>query len=222
MNIKELLNKKPEEKKYASSFRRSTASMFDLWIVLFLRVIVMQVLGIVWLNAAITNFVQEFYERFGTEVVKNTPEHIDFIVHNRIFLYGIIFYSIVILVGTFYHAYFNSSSWQGTVGKRLMKIMIAKEDGSKISFKAGFAHYFLSVLPFVFIIYLLSYQLRNHLNFYQALTASELNVFLGIVFVIWVQIHLFTKKKTTAYDMICQTFLINGKAVAKFPWTKNN
>lgn len=220
MNIKEFLNPKPEDKKYATSFRRSTASMADLWVVLFLRVIVMQFLGIIWLNSAITNFVQEFTDHFGTDKVLNIPEHVDFIVRHRIFLYGILFYTIVILVGTLYHAYLNSSSWKATIGKRLMKIMIVKEEDSKISFKLGFAHYFLSVLPFAFIVYLVIFQVRGHMTFYQALTASEANVFFGIAFVIWVQIHLFTKKKTTAYDLICRTFLINGKTAAKFPWSK--
>ncbi len=222
MNIEKFLKqsfiKVSEEEKYASSFRRSSAAMIDMWIVLFLRIIVMQVLGRLWINQEIINFMEEFSQRFGTETPKNVPEHIDFIIHHRIFVYALIFYAIVILVGTFYHAYLNSSNWQATIGKRLMKIVIVKENDVKISFKLGFAHYFLSILPFAFILYLLSYQVQNHLNFYQAITASELNVFLGLAFIIWVQIHLFTKKKTTAYDMICKTVLINGKTDKKFPW----
>jgi len=211
-----------EEIKYASSFRRSSAITIDIWIVMFLRVIVMQVLGALWLNNEVINFTKDLNEKFGTETVKNVPEHLDFVIHHRIFLCSLIFYSIVIFIGAIYHAYLNSSAWQGTIGKRLTKIMIVKNDSSRISFGCGMRHYFLSILPFAFIIYLISYQLRNKLTFLQAITASELHVFFGIMFIIWVQIHLFTKKKVTAYDMICKTVFIIGKTTAKWPWTKQS
>ena len=207
-----------EEKKYASSFRRSTAISIDIWIVMILRVFVMQFLGMFWMNREVINFTQEFNETFGTETVKNVPEHIDFIIHHRIFFCALIFYSIIILIGAIYHAYLNSSPWKGTIGKRLMKIVIVKSDDSKITFGCGLKHYFLSILPFVFIIYLISYQMRNNLTFFQTVTASEAHVFFGIMFAFWVQIHLFTKKKTTAYDMICDTIFVNGKTAAKWPW----
>lgn len=221
MNIEKFFNKNPQDKKFAGSFRRGTAAAIDVWIVLFLRIFTMQFLGSIWINKAVTDFMLEFQTQFGTETIKNTRDHLDFIINNRIFYYGLIFYAIVIFVGAIYHAYLNSSGWQGTIGKRLMKIMIVKESGSKITFGTGMWHYFLSVLPFVFILYLISYQLRTNLTFFQTVTASETNVFLGIAFIIWVQIHLFTKKKSTAYDMICKTVLVNGKTEAKWPWSKN-
>jgi uncharacterized RDD family membrane protein YckC len=221
MSIKEFLVNPYKENRYASSFKRATASMIDLWIVLFLRILTMEILGRIWLKGEIVNFVKEFYDRFGTETPKNTPEHIDFIINSRVFFYVIIFYLVIILIGALYHALLNSSNWNGTVGKRLMKIIIVKEyDELKISFLRGLLHYFLSILPFAFIIYLVIYQKINHLTFYQAITTSELNVFLGIIFVFWTQIHLFTKKKNTAYDMICETILINGKTESKLPWKK--
>ena len=227
MSIKKFLSdhspeQKLEKQRYASSSRRSGAAMLDIWIVLFLRIIVMQTLGTLWLNNQIVIFMQGFNEHFGTATIKNTPEHIEYIVSNRIFIYALLFYTIVILVGAFYHSYLNSSAWKATIGKRITKIMIVREeDDSKITFWRGMAHYFLSILPFAFIFYLMSYQIRNNLNFFQTVTASELNVFLGISFLLWVQIHIFTRKKTTAYDMICNTVLINGRTEAKYPWRKN-
>lgn len=221
MNIEKFFSKKTEDKKYAGSFRRGTAATIDVWIVLFLRVLTMQFLGTIWINEAVMNFMAEFQTEFGTESIKNTREHIDFIINNRIFSYALTFYAIVIFVGAIYHAYLNSSSWQGTIGKRLMKIMIVKEDESKVTFGTAMWHYFLSILPFAFVLYLVSYQLKNHLTFFQTVTASETNVFFGILFIIWVQIHLFTKKKSTAYDMICKTILINGRTSAKWPWSKS-
>ena len=229
MSIKKLLEKTikvktkdKEEQKYASSFRRSTAATIDIWLVLLLRVAFMQILGTLWLNSEILKFIQEFDEKFGTESIKNTPEHINFIVHHRIFFYSLFFYAIVILVGALYHALLNSSAWQATIGKRLMKIIIVKEEGeSRISFQRAMAHYFLSVLPFAFIFYLMGYQIQHNLNFIQTITATEFNVFFGIIFMLWVQIHIFTKKKTTAYDMICSTVFLYGRTACKFPWSKN-
>jgi uncharacterized RDD family membrane protein YckC len=218
MSIKSLFGSK--NTKYAGSFRRSSAAAIDMTAVLFLRIIAMEILGNLWLNPQILKFAQEFREKFGTETPKNTQEHIDYIIHSSFFIHTILFYAIVIFVGALYHAYLNSSSWRGTLGKRWMRITIVNKKDEKIGFGLGLSHYFLSVLPFAFVLYLISFQLRNDLTFFQAVTASSTNVFLGIMFLIWVQIHLFTKNKNTAYDMICQTSLINAKTAAKWPWSK--
>jgi hypothetical protein len=98
--------------------------------------------------------------------------------------------------------------------------MLTTKNELPITFGRGMLHYFLSLLPFVFLFYLLTYQLRYEVNLYQALTSSDLNIFLGIVFVLWVQIHLFTKNKVTAYDMITNVVSINGRSSAKWPWSK--
>jgi uncharacterized RDD family membrane protein YckC len=222
MSIKKLFGKDSEDKKYVSSFRRSVAASIDVWIVLFLRIFFMQLMGSLWLNHELASFMQEFQNEFGTDTIKNTPNHINFIIHNKIFIYSIIFYMITIMVGAIYHAYFNSSSWQGTIGKRVMKTMIIKENGLKISFTRAILHYLLSVAPFAFLLYLMSYKLRYDLSIYEALTHSQLNIVLGVIFISWVQIQLFTRKKVTAYDLICNTIFINGKTNYKFPWSKKS
>lgn len=218
MNI---FKKKTTDEKYVGASKRGLAVTIDVWIVLTLRIIVIQTLGKIWMEPQLVKFFKEFSDTFGTETVKDTPEHINFIINHSIFIHALVFYFIVLMVGAIYHAYLNSSMWQGTVGKRLTKIIMTKENGEKISFKRGLLHYFLSLLPFVFLIYLMNFQIRNEFTFYQALTASDLNIFLGLIFVLWVQIHLFTKKRTTAYDMICNTIVVNGKTSAKWPWSKN-
>jgi len=180
----------------------------------------MNLLGKFWLEKKFITFRADFIAQFGTETPKNTTEHVNFVIHSEAFICTVIFALIVILVGAFYHAYFNSSAWQGTVGKRLMKIIIVKENEEKISFWRATSHYTLSILPFVFIAYLIGYKVSHQIPFFQTITASEFNIFLSIIFAGWIQIHLFTKKKTTAYDLICSTLLINGKTAAKFPWSK--
>ncbi len=206
---------------YATSYKRSFASAIDMTLVLFLRAIVIQIIGITYLNKVWKEFFSEFYDKFGTQTVKKTPEHIYFVTHHQVFFITLLSIILVIIVGAFYHAYLNSSSWQATLGKRTMKIIMLKEpDNSRISFGLAFLHYFLSILPFVFIAYLINYQISHNLTFFEVITASSFNLFLGFIFIAWVQIHLFTKKKTTAYDLICKTVLTNGKTNAKFPWNK--
>ncbi|MBM3579753.1 MAG: RDD family protein [Alphaproteobacteria bacterium] len=210
---------KAKETYYASSLRRSTAAMLDVWIVLVLRMIVAQIVGMLWMNEQLHNFLLQFRTEFGTDEFKNTPEHLNFFIHHPLFYYMLIFYALIIMVGGAYHAYLNSSVWCGTVGKRIMKIVLIKENGVQISFGRGLLHYFLSVLPFAFLFYLVTYQLRYKLNLYQALTASDINIALSILFVLWAQIHLFTKKKVTVYDLICRTVTANGKTSTKWPWS---
>lgn len=204
--------------KFVSAFKRSSAVSIDITIVLLIRIIVAQILGSLWLNNQIADFFKEFHDHFGTEFIHNNPDHIAFISHHKIFHSMIIFYAILLLIGAVYHAYLNSSKWQATIGKRLLKIMVAKEDGSRISFLQGFAHYFLSLLPVIFIIYLVSFTEMNHVNFFSAITANIINIFFSALTVLWVQVQIFTKKRTTLYDLICKLMFIEGKTVFKFPW----
>lgn len=206
---------------YSDSFRRSIASGIDMVVVLFARAVLVQLIGSMYLDRIWKNFFVEFYDKFGTETVKRTPEHIAFLVHHQIFYITLLSLVAVLLLGAFYHAYLNSSLWQATIGKRVMKIVIVKGSyNSKLSFNLAILHYFLSLVPFIFIFYLLNYQFNHNLSFFETITDSALNLFFGFLFIFWVQIHLFTRKKTTAYDLICNTFLINGKTDSKLPWKK--
>ncbi|MDX2083036.1 MAG: RDD family protein [Rickettsiales bacterium] len=224
MNIEKLftnfLTQKTVDKIYAKSFSRAVAGGIDITIVLFLRIFTAQILGLLFVNLEIQKFLAEFKEKFGTDFVKNNADHISFVTHHRIFLIALFFYATVIFVGALYHALLNSSAWQATIGKRIMNIVIIKENGSTLGFNKALMHYFLSVMPFVFIMYLLGYQIQHNINFYQTVTASWLNIFLGIIFLLWTQIQIISKRKTTAYDLICKTFLINRRNAAKFPWSK--
>lgn len=222
MNIRKLLPHtiKTENNRYAGSFKRTVASLIDAWITIFLYALTMNILSRFWLEKKFITLKENFITTFQTDIPKNTPEHLNFIINSDAFLCFVISIFITIAVGGLYHAYFNSSSWAGTFGKRITRIIILRENGLKISFLRGIAHYFLSILPFGFIAYLLSYKAQHQISFFKAILASEFNVFLTLLFVIWIQIQVFTRKKTTVYDMICNTVLFNGRAKEKFPWSK--
>jgi uncharacterized RDD family membrane protein YckC len=212
--------KTEENQKYAGTSRRGTAAMIDIWIVLFLRIAVMQLMGILWINRQLVSFMEEFKATFGTEEVKNVPEHLNFVINHPIFLSALFFYFITIMVGAIYHAYLNSSKWHGTIGKRAMKIMIVTQSEVPISFKRGMLHYFLSVMPFVYMTYIMMYHLRNEVSLSHAIMGSEVNMILGVIFILWIQIQVFSKRKTTAYDLICNTIFVNGRTNNKWPWSK--
>ena len=206
---------------YANSFKRSIASMMDIIIVLILRCITLEILGRVWADKVIIKFMADFKAKFGTEEIQNTPDHINFIAHHQFFYTMLELYFIVIMVGALYHAILNSSKWQATIGKKIMKIVIVdNSDYGEVSFLKSLAHYFLSVLPMVYVIYLLGFQAMYKLTFYQTIIATKYNVFFGIIFTAWLQAHLFTKKRSTAYDMILNTSIINGITRFPFPFSK--
>ena len=129
---------------------------------------------------------------------------------------------IIMLIGTIYHSYLNSSSWRATIGKRLMGIAIVKKNLVSLSFSRALLHYFLSILPFIYILYIISYHASYNIDIQKAITASFGNIVLGIIFILWIQIQLFTKNKTTAYDLISNTIFINKVYNAKRPWSKIN
>jgi uncharacterized RDD family membrane protein YckC len=210
---------KEENLKYATTARRGTAVMIDIWIVLFLRIFTMQLMGSLWLNAQLVSFLTEFSATFGTQEIKATPEHINFLTNHSIFWQALLFY-FIIMVGATYHAYLNSSKWQATIGKRIMKIMVTTKLDLPITIKRGFLHYFLSVMPFVYISYVMTYMMRHDITMSEAILGSPTNLILGVIFVAWIQIQAFSPRKTTAYDLICNINFINGKTGYKLPWSK--
>lgn len=222
MNTHKIEKNEISKNNFAGSVKRSLASAIDTLIVLIVRILFIEIIGKMWIEPILLKFNSEFKEKFGTETPKRTPEHIEFMYQHELFynLFGL--FIIILLIGALYHSLLNSSSWRATIGKRLMGIAIVKNNYIPLSFKRSLLHYFLSILPFFYIFYILSYQLKYNVEIYQAITASFENILCGIIFMLWLQIHLFTKNKTTAYDLICNTIFINKVFDAKTPWSKIN
>lgn len=208
------------EMEYVSGFKRSSAISIDMIVVMFMRIVVAQLLGMFWINRSIEKFALDFNEHFGTEIIKNNPEHLQFIVAHPAFREMLFFYFIIVMIGLLYHSLLNASAWQGTIGKRVFNIRIVKDDGNKIGFGIGIGHYILSILPILYMIYLFSIMINNNLTLFHAISHTPLVLFLGFVSIIWIQIHTFTKRKTTVYDLICKVVFIHGRTPAKLPWSK--
>lgn len=220
MNILNQETAQIDKKLLVNSTRRSIASAIDTAIVLMIRIFFVETLGRMWIEPILLKFNNDFKEKFGTQTPKRTPEHIEFMYQSDLFSHLLMLFFCVLMIGTIYHSYLNSSAWRATIGKRLMKIAIVKNNLMALSFKRALLHYFLSIIPFFYIFYIFSYQMKYNIELYQAITASFENILFGIVFMLWIQIHLFTKNKTTAYDLICNTVFINKVFDAKKPWSK--
>ncbi len=220
MNTYKQNNDPIEKNLLVSSAKRSVASAIDTIIVLIVRIFFVEILGRIWIEPILLKFNTEFKEKFGTETPKRTVEHIEFMYKHELFYHLLMLFFCVLMIGVIYHSYLNSSSWRATIGKRIMGIAIVKNNLLPLSFKRALLHYFLSILPFFYIFYIVSYQMKYNLELYRAITASFENIICGIVFMLWIQIHLFTKNKTTAYDLICNTVFINKVFDAKKPWSK--
>lgn len=205
------------EVKYCSTFRRLLAINIDIAIVSVIRIIFINIIGLFWLNNVIENFVLDFKNTFHTDAFDNSFLQREFIFHHPIFKIILLFYFFIFLVGAFYHSYLNSSEWKATIGKRIMGVMMVNRSYNKISFKQAFSHYILSVLPIFFLIYLVAVSVSLNISFDQAISYNYFNLLLTLFGFIWYNMQIFTKKKVTAYDLLCKNYLIIGRSKNKFP-----
>ena len=207
---------------YISSFRRGAAAAVDILVVAFLRILFAQINGILWFNDQILQFQNDFEAKFSTKIIGHSPEHVEFLLHHPIVKMTIIFYIGIVLVGAFYHALLNSSSWCATLGKRIMNIVLVKNEGKRMTILNGFSHYFLSIVPWIFMIYILIYQGYHAATIYESISGNVFNLMFGIISVTWINIHFITKKKITVQDIIVGTTMAEGRIGGAYPkWSKN-
>ncbi len=193
---------------YVNSFRRSFASLIDMFIANFIRMIVLTILGHLFIINKVREFSIAFKENFGSEIIGRNPDRIRFLVEHSVFKLILLSMFLVFISGALYHILLNSSKWKATIGKKLMKIIIIKNNGQKLTFLESSAHYFLSIVPWFFTIYIFAYHLIHAVSIYVAITGNVFNLIFGLMTLAWLQIHLITKKKTTVYDMICNTVVV--------------
>lgn len=215
LNIINMENKSQDI--YVSSFRRASAAAIDILVVAFLRILFAQINGILWFNDQVLKFTDEFKNKFGTEIIGRSPEHIEFLIHHSIVKSTIVFYIMIVLVGAFYHALLNSSSWCATLGKRIMNIILVKNEGKRMSILNGFGHYFLSIVPWIFMIYIMIYQSYHGTTIYESISGNIFNLIFGIISATWININFITKKKITIQDIVMGTTMADGKIGGSYP-----
>ena len=210
------------QKIYATSMRRSLAGVVDCILVLFLRAFFLQVLNNIFFQKLLLNFLDDFEKNFGTRVPKGTPEHVQFAMHHSIFIYSLIIIFLTILIGAIYHAYFNSSSWQATIGKRIAKVITTNNNSEKVSFINGIYHYFLTLIPVIFILFAFIYSQKNGYTIFEAFTKNHILTILGLLVLIATHAGPLNKKKINFFDYLMKFEFHVGRTEQKMPWTKIN
>jgi uncharacterized RDD family membrane protein YckC len=216
-NVKEENN---ETVKYATPTRRMISGFIDCFIVLILRAFFLQTLNNSYTINFFNNFIDEFEKNFGTRTPKGTTEHVAFIMNHSIFIYALIIFFVTIFIGTLYHAYFNSSNWQATIGKRIAGIAVVKRDSQKISFMTGIYHYFLSLSFVIFIIFVLIYSQKNKYDIYELFSKNHFLTIFGLFLLIATHGNAFSKKRINLFDYLAKIEFHLGRTENKMPWTK--
>lgn len=210
------------ELKVASVFKRGLAGIIDIHITVILMAIYLEIIFRSFYINKYYDFIVKFEETFGTKTPKNTPDHLEFIFHHEIFLWTIIVFISTIFIGAIYHAYFNSSFWQATIGKRIMKIIITNNLQQKITFGQGIFHYFLSLIPYFFIAFLVFYARKNNISIFETFNSSPKILALGIFFLAINQVNIFNKKKINFFDYIAKIEFYKSKTHFSYPWNSNS
>tara|TARA_B100000989_G_scaffold296171_1_gene278830 strand:- start:1338 stop:1799 length:462 start_codon:yes stop_codon:yes gene_type:complete len=105
----------------------------------------------------------------------------------------------LLLLQGFYYALFLSGPWQATPGKRLLKLYVVFEDGSKLNAEAGFARFLAYSMP--------------GMPMYATVLDTD-TVFMLVLWLCfaWFLPITFTQQRTGMHDLLCRTRVINGKA----------
>jgi uncharacterized RDD family membrane protein YckC len=197
------------EFKYAGSFRRSTAAAIDIFIANLIRMLAVTIIGNLWFNQQLINFWADFKAKFDSDIIGKDPEKIHFLVQHQIFKFSLLCCFVVFISGALYYILLNQSKWRATIGKKVMKIVIIKNNGDRLTFLESTAHYFLSIVPWFFVFYIFTYQMIHGVNIYNAVADDAFNMLFGLITLAWLQVHMVTKKKTTAPDLICKTVVVH-------------
>jgi uncharacterized RDD family membrane protein YckC len=149
-----------ENARYAGLFRRIAASIVDSIVIAILLILILTGIILIFEVQLETHFSQS--------------------IHDFMYDFTSILTGITILLGNFiYYAIFESSKYQGTIGKIIMRIKIVTNQGEKISFATSFFRlllfYLFAISPFYII------------NFFTI---------------------IFTKEKKALHDMIFNTRII--------------
>lgn len=132
-----------------------------------------------------------------------------------------------------YYAFFESSAWQATPGRRLMSVYLVSEKGGEVSLGRCVIRYVIWILPCLpYILFLMTPQYvkaieaaiilqmpqnearqllnQTHLEATKQMQWISSLCAIGMFFLSCVPI-VFTKQKTAVHDMLMKTRMIKGK-----------
>ena len=118
-----------------------------------------------------------------------------------------------------YFVYFEQTTWQATLGKKLLKIKVVDNQGKKISFWRSSVRVFLFTLianiKFILLRYIYSNEIKFTLFYWSSLQAIKAQfvlapeyVLLRLISVFWFITVFFTKNKAGVYELLSKTRVI--------------
>ena len=202
----------------AGAIRRFFAIFVDVFIVLLIRAVSAQVLFSLWIGKRLEVLSKDYVDFFNSDIIKN-DENLNFIISHEVFSDFIIFLSLILLIGSLYYAFFHSSKYHATLGKRIMSIEILNQDYSKVSFIKALLVYYVSLTPFFYAAYLFSYVYQNKVGMITAMFSSYNTIF-TICIILLSATYSFGFRRQIGLDIFAKVVLLNNKSDAKFPWER--
>lgn len=201
----------------AGPWRRSAATAIDIVTVFIIRAFLIQIISFFWLAKKMTQLAQDFKIYFDSEVI-DSQEKLQFIQSHPVFADIIITLISVLVIGSLYHAYLNSSSYHATLGKRLMKVEILNYDYRKISFSKAFLVYYFSLLPIIFATYMMMYTTQMEIKLVQALFANVYNTIFTLSILALSASFSSGLRKQMGFDIVSKIVYLNNRTNVKYPW----
>ncbi len=203
----------------AHPIRRSLATAIDILIVFFIRAIVAQILAALWISERLLQLSEDYKNFFGTEVIDSADKAV-FIQSHPVFGEFIMFLMIILFIGSLYYAYFHSSKYRATIGKRIMSVELLNSDYSKLSFAKAFLCYYFSLLPLVYATYIMTYTYSHKMNLFNAMFANLYNGLFTVTILALAAFFSSGLRRHMGSDLVLQVVYLNHKTNYKFPWSK--
>ena len=205
----------------ANPLRRFVASTIDIVIVFLIRVFFAQVLMVVYLAERMKILADDYKAFYNTDTI-DSPENLQFIFDHAVFSDIITFVFALLFIGSLYYAFFNSSKFHATIGKRLLSVEVLNSDYSKLSFLKALLIYFISLTPVIFMFYIFSFSAQTGITILQSMFSNIYHIILTILIILLSGTYSMGFRRYPGFDIILKVVLLNNKSdKAKFPWEKS-
>jgi uncharacterized RDD family membrane protein YckC len=203
-------------------FKKIIANFIDIFASLIIRLIICGIILAIFKDSIIIAS-EDLIKK--TEGILNSKEVIMIFLEHAIFKIILSFIILFALIGSLYQIYFHSSSWCATIGQRIMKIVMVKDDGQYVTIPLAILHHILSLIPLFTALYFISfiiiynnkYRISNISDLITIFYANNFNIFMIIIMILWINIPIFIKSKKSVPDIICKMKIDIGRTDNRFP-----
>ncbi len=184
--------------RFANKHKRFLAYGIDIALVTMLRYIVFILLYFSWLEKKHLGFFQDMNAVDEKSALWSNQQILDFFLNHQFSSDVFIVCFIVFITGSCYWIFMPISKIKNSFGKKLMKIVIAKQDDSVFSGKDSLVRYLVGLLPWCFIL----------VSFLSLLAKKYIACLIaGTAMTLWYEPSIRRKHRYAIHDMICATIV---------------